>query len=90
MRLNSVKNTLYIQGMTESELHALMTSAFASISGAGLAVYVSVGASATHLISASLISAPAGANLFSADLSCLFVLFFFPSYETQRLFVSLR
>jgi len=58
----------YLKGMTESELHALMTSAFASISGAGLAVYVSVGASATHLISASLISAPAG--LAMAKLMC--------------------
>ena len=58
----------FLQSMTESELHALMTSSFASISGAALAVYVSVGASATHLISASVISAPAG--LAMAKLLC--------------------
>lgn len=45
--------------MTKSEIHAVMTGGFATIAGGVLAVYVKNGVSASHLISASVMSAPA-------------------------------
>lgn len=45
--------------MTESELHAVMTGGFATIAGSVLAAYVNAGISASHLLSASVMSAPA-------------------------------
>lgn len=49
----------YIGGMTHSELHALMVGGFATISGGLLAVYVGMGIDPSHLLTASVISAPA-------------------------------
>ena len=49
----------FLEGMTESELHAVMTGGFATISGSVLAIYIHFGISATHLLSASIMSAPA-------------------------------
>lgn len=49
----------YLAGMTRSELLALMTSGMATIAGGVFAVYVSFGAAAGHLLSASVMSAPA-------------------------------
>ncbi|XP_072032376.1 solute carrier family 28 member 3-like [Amphiura filiformis] len=49
----------YIGVMTKSELHAVMTGGFATIAGAVLGAYVSFGISASHLLSASVMSAPA-------------------------------
>jgi CNT family concentrative nucleoside transporter len=49
----------YLRGMTRSELLALMTTGMATIAGGVMAVYVSLGASSGHLLSASLMSAPA-------------------------------
>ena len=49
----------YIQNMTRSELNALMVGGFATISGSLIAVFVNLGVSAGHLVTASLISAPA-------------------------------
>ncbi|HVU85690.1 MAG TPA: nucleoside transporter C-terminal domain-containing protein [Pirellulales bacterium] len=49
----------YIASMTSSELMAVMIGGFANAAGGVLAVYVSMGMSAGHLITASLISAPA-------------------------------
>ena len=45
--------------MTMSELHAVMTGGFATIAGSVFLAYVSFGISASHLISASVMSAPA-------------------------------
>ena len=45
--------------MTVSELHAVMTGGFATIAGSVLGAYISFGVSATHLLSASVMSAPA-------------------------------
>ena len=42
-----------------SELHAVMTSGFATIAGSVLGAFISFGVPATHLLSASVISAPA-------------------------------
>ena len=49
----------YIGRMTNSELMALMVGGFATISGGILAAYIGMGIDATHLVSASVISAPA-------------------------------
>lgn len=45
--------------MTRSELNALMVSGFATISGSLMAIFASMGISAGHLLTASIISAPA-------------------------------
>lgn len=49
----------YVANMTRSELNALMVGGFATISGSLMAIFVSSGISAGHLLTASLISAPA-------------------------------
>ena len=49
----------YVAGMTRSELNALMVGGFATISGSLMAIFVSQGISAGHILSASIISAPA-------------------------------
>src|SRR5688572_5035799 len=49
----------YLKGMTRSELLALMTTGMATIAGGVMAVYVALGASSGHLLTASVMSAPA-------------------------------
>ncbi len=49
----------YVESMTKSELMALMVGGFATIAGGVMAAYVSMGVDAVHLLSASVISAPA-------------------------------
>ena len=49
----------YVSKMTQSELMAVMVGGFATIAGGVLAAYVSFGIDAGHLITASVISAPA-------------------------------
>jgi len=49
----------YLNAMTRSELMALMTGGMATIAGGVLAVYVGLGVEAGHLITASVMSAPA-------------------------------
>lgn len=49
----------FLDGMTKSELHAVMTGGFATIAGSVLGAYISFGVPANHLISASVMSAPA-------------------------------
>jgi CNT family concentrative nucleoside transporter len=49
----------YLAGMTSSELLALMTGGMATIAGGVLAAYVGFGISAGHLLTASVLSAPA-------------------------------
>lgn len=49
----------YINGMTMSELNAMMVGGFATITGGLLAAYAGMGISAGHLVTASVISAPA-------------------------------
>uniref|UniRef100_T1J7U7 BHLH domain-containing protein n=1 Tax=Strigamia maritima TaxID=126957 RepID=T1J7U7_STRMM len=49
----------YLPKMTKSELHAIMTGGFATIAGAVMAAYISFGINASHLLSASVMSAPA-------------------------------
>lgn len=54
----------YLNSMTRSEILAMMTCGMATIAGGVLAAYVSFGASAGHLLTASVLSAP-GALLIS-------------------------
>ena len=49
----------YIKSMTRSEIMAMMTGGMATISGATLAAFTGYGANAGHLLTASVISAPA-------------------------------
>ena len=49
----------YVSGMTRSELNALMVGGFSTITGSLMAIFVAEGISAGHLLSASIISAPA-------------------------------
>lgn len=50
----------YIPKMTESELMAVMTGGFATVAGGVMAVYIGWNIPAGHLMTASIISAPAG------------------------------
>ena len=49
----------YVTTMTRSELNALMVGGFSTISGSLMAIFVAQGVSAGHLLTASIISAPA-------------------------------
>ncbi|XP_048207482.1 solute carrier family 28 member 3 [Perognathus longimembris pacificus] len=49
----------YLPHVTKSELHAIMTAGFATIAGSVLGAYISFGVSSTHLLTASVMSAPA-------------------------------
>ncbi len=49
----------YVKNMTRSELNALMVGGFATISGSLMAIFANLGISAGHLLTASIISAPA-------------------------------
>ncbi|KAI3417979.1 hypothetical protein GPALN_010576 [Globodera pallida] len=48
----------YIEKMTASELHAVMTTGFSCIAGAVFAAYISFGACPRYLLSAAVMSAP--------------------------------
>ncbi|XP_043260400.1 solute carrier family 28 member 3 isoform X1 [Colletes gigas] len=49
----------YLNKLTTSELHTIMCSGFGSVSGTVLAAYIGFGANPAHLITASLMAAPA-------------------------------
>ncbi|XP_048753861.2 solute carrier family 28 member 3-like [Ostrea edulis] len=49
----------FLEDMTKSELHAVLTGGFATIAGSVLGAYINFGVPANHLISASVMSAPA-------------------------------
>ncbi|XP_077992263.1 solute carrier family 28 member 3-like [Glandiceps talaboti] len=49
----------YLKDLTSSELHSVIVGGFATIAGSVLGAYISFGISASHLLSASVISAPA-------------------------------
>lgn len=62
----------YIRYLTHSELHSVMVSGFSTVSGSVLVAYILYGANATHLITGSVMAAPA--SLFFSKL-------FFPEVE---------
>ncbi|KAH9961509.1 Na+ dependent nucleoside transporter C-terminus-domain-containing protein [Russula dissimulans] len=49
----------YVDIMTESEIHLIMTSGFSTIAGSVLSAYISLGVPAQNLITASVMSIPA-------------------------------
>ncbi len=49
----------YLAGMTQSELMTVMVGGFATVAGGVLAAYAAMGVDAGHLLTASVISAPA-------------------------------
>ncbi|XP_066597196.1 uncharacterized transporter YutK [Prorops nasuta] len=49
----------YVSKLTSSELHTIMCSGFATVSGTVLAAYISFGAQPVHLLTASVMAAPA-------------------------------
>ncbi|KAH9369546.1 hypothetical protein HPB48_021008 [Haemaphysalis longicornis] len=49
----------FFSKMTKSELHSVMTSGFSTIAGSVMAAYISFGVSPAHLMTASIMSAPA-------------------------------
>ncbi|XP_078423898.1 solute carrier family 28 member 3-like isoform X2 [Cetorhinus maximus] len=66
----------YIVDLTRSEIHSVMTSGFASVAGSVLGAYISFGVPAAHLLTASVMSAPAA--LAVAKL-------FWPETETPKM-----
>ncbi|XP_061451849.1 sodium/nucleoside cotransporter 2-like [Rhineura floridana] len=48
----------YLQEMTQSEVHAVMTGGFATIAGSVMGAYISFGIDASSLIAASVMAAP--------------------------------
>ncbi|XP_066038518.1 solute carrier family 28 member 3 isoform X1 [Chamaea fasciata] len=69
----------YLPYITKSELHAVMTAGFSTIAGSVLGAYISFGVSPSHLLTASVMSAPA--SLAASKL-------FWP--ETEEPLVTLR
>ncbi|XP_014651026.1 PREDICTED: solute carrier family 28 member 3-like [Ceratotherium simum simum] len=69
----------YLQDTTRSELHAIMTAGFSTIAGYVFSLYSFYGISSTHLLTASLMSAPA--SLAAAKL-------FWPETETPKITVE--
>lgn len=65
----------YLSLMTKSELHAVMTGGFATIAGSVLAAFISFGVDPTHLLAASVMSAPA---------ALAFAKLFYPETEKSR------
>ncbi|XP_047473066.1 solute carrier family 28 member 3-like isoform X1 [Penaeus chinensis] len=65
----------YLPLMTKSELHAVMTGGFATIAGSVLAAYISFGIDPAHLLSASVMSAPA---------ALAYAKLFYPETEESR------
>jgi CNT family concentrative nucleoside transporter len=49
----------YVDIMTDSEIHLIMTSGFSTIAGSVLALYASVGIPVQHMVTASIMSIPA-------------------------------
>ncbi|KAI9456294.1 Na+ dependent nucleoside transporter C-terminus-domain-containing protein [Russula earlei] len=49
----------YVDFMTESEIHLIMTSGFSTIAGSVMSAYISLGVPAQNLITASMMSIPA-------------------------------
>lgn len=49
----------YLKKLTHSEIHAIMTSGFSTVSGSVMVAYIAFGAEPSHLITASVMAAPA-------------------------------
>lgn len=65
----------YIKILTHSEIHSIMTSGFATVSGTVLAAFINFGAEPAHLITASVMAAPA---------ALMFSKLFYPETEKSK------
>lgn len=65
----------YVNSLTKSEIHTIMCSGFASVSGTTLAAYIGFGATPSNLITATLMAAPA---------SLAFSKLFYPETEKSQ------
>lgn len=65
----------YLKDLTKSEYHAVMTAGFATVSGSVFAAYITFGAEPSHLITASVMAAPA---------SLTFSKLFYPETEESK------
>ncbi|XP_070541501.1 solute carrier family 28 member 3-like [Ptychodera flava] len=77
----------YLKDMTASELHSILTSGYATIAGGVLGAYIAFGISASHLLSASIISAPAAlavSKIFYPELGRPKTLNSSDTYKTAR------
>ncbi|KAJ8380903.1 hypothetical protein SKAU_G00016810 [Synaphobranchus kaupii] len=66
----------YISKLTTSEIHAVMTGGFATIAGSVLGAFISFGIQASHLLTASVMSAPASLAIAKT---------FWPETETPKI-----
>ena len=61
----------FLDDMTRSEMHAVMTSGMATVAGSTLGAYINFGVKASHLLCASIMSAPAALAMSKVfTLSC--------------------
>ncbi|KAJ1673380.1 hypothetical protein EV182_005353, partial [Spiromyces aspiralis] len=58
MSENALLVRSYINGMTDSELHAIMTAGFSTTSGSTMMAYISYGIEPEHIITACIMSIP--------------------------------
>ncbi|KAJ6641433.1 Solute carrier family 28 member 3 [Pseudolycoriella hygida] len=65
----------YIKYLTRSEIHVVMSSGFATVSGTVLAAYISYGAEPAHLVTSSVMAAPA---------ALCFAKLFYPETEESK------
>lgn len=65
----------YIKYLTRSEIHVIMSSGFATVSGSVLAAYISYGAEPAHLVTSSVMAAPA---------ALCFAKLFYPETEVSK------
>lgn len=65
----------YIKYLTRSEIHVIMSSGFATVSGSVLAAYISYGAEPAHLVTSSVMAAPA---------ALCFAKLFYPETEESK------
>ncbi|KAG4076692.1 hypothetical protein HA402_001979 [Bradysia odoriphaga] len=65
----------YIKYLTRSEIHVIMSSGFATVSGSVLAAYISYGAEPAHLVISSVMAAPA---------ALCFAKLFYPETEESK------
>ncbi len=53
----------FLKDLTDSELFAVMTGGMATIAGSVFGAYISFGASPSHILTASVMSAPAALSI---------------------------
>uniref|UniRef100_A0A336LH21 Sodium/nucleoside cotransporter n=1 Tax=Culicoides sonorensis TaxID=179676 RepID=A0A336LH21_CULSO len=65
----------YLKDLTRSEYHAIMVAGFSTVSGSVMAAYITFGANPAHLVTASVMAAPA---------SLTFAKLFYPETEVSK------